>query len=41
MRNNNFESALGELECAALISAPAYKFRFVTPTGVKGQSYDA
>jgi hypothetical protein len=41
MHNHDLESALGELECAALLAVPEFHFKFVTPTGVKGKDYDA
>ncbi len=40
MQKDNLESALGEMECAALLSSPEFNFRFVTPTGIKGQDYE-
>jgi len=40
MQNDNLEAALGECECAALLSPPEFMFRFVVPTGIKGQDYE-
>jgi hypothetical protein len=40
MRTSNIESAAGEMEGAALLATPNLKFRFITPTGVKGQDYE-
>ena len=40
MNNHDMESALGEFECAALLSSPEFKFRFINPSGVKGQDYE-
>jgi hypothetical protein len=41
MDKHDLESALGEMECAALLSHPELTFRFVTPTGSKGLDYEA
>jgi len=41
MDKHDLESALGEMECAALLSHPKLIFRFVTPTGSKGLDYEA
>jgi hypothetical protein len=40
MHNHDLEAALGELECAALLAVPEFRFKFVTPTGVKGKDYE-
>jgi hypothetical protein len=41
MRNGDLESALGELQCAKIVSAPQFKLRFIVPTGQKGADYEA
>jgi hypothetical protein len=40
MDEHDLESALGEMECAALLAHPNLNFRFVTPTGFKGRDYE-
>jgi hypothetical protein len=40
LHNEDLESALGEMECAVLLSAPEYRLRFVTPIRRKGDDYD-
>lgn len=40
MHHHDLEAALGEMECAGLLGAPALQFRFVTPSGVKGEDYE-
>lgn len=40
MQNHDLEAALGELECATLLSAQEFRFRFVVPTGVKTRDYE-
>jgi hypothetical protein len=40
MQGGGLEAALGELECAKKICAPAFKLRFIAPTGKKGADYD-
>lgn len=37
---HDLEAALGEMESAALLATRDFQFRFVTPTGVKGQDYE-
>jgi len=41
MDKHDLESALGEMECAALLSHSELAFRFVIPTGSKGLDYEA
>lgn len=41
MNKHDLESALGEMECAALLSRPELRLRLVTPTGSKGLDYEA
>ena len=41
MDRHDLESALGEMECAALLSHSELAFRFVIPTGSKGLDYEA
>lgn len=40
MDKHDLESALGEMECAALLCHPKLRFRFVTPAGSRGLDYD-
>lgn len=40
MHKHDLEAALGELECASLLCTSDSKFRFITPTGAKGQDYE-
>jgi hypothetical protein len=40
MDKHDLEAALGEMENAALLATRDFQFRFVTPTGVKGQDYE-
>jgi hypothetical protein len=41
MDKHDLESALGEMECAALLSHSELSFRFVIPIGSKGLDYEA
>jgi len=41
MDKHDLESALGEMECAALLAHPDLKFRFVIASGSKGLDYEA
>lgn len=41
MDKHDLESALGEMECAALLARPELQFRFITPSGSKGLDYEA
>jgi hypothetical protein len=41
MDKHDLESALGELECAALLAHSELRLRFVTPTGSRGVDYEA
>ena len=41
LKIDNLETALGEMECAALFTHPDLKLRFIVPGGTKGQDYEA